>query len=326
MKPINIQNYKTTILVDVTAFYNEKGGMPIFLKIIKAFENLIKNSKVSKAIFCVDPTLTDSVSKNIENSKFVFLEGSIQDQVRRLAKKNSAFLLVCYGDTDKLVPLCKELKVKNAMFITENDISKYRDSNLLENYRFFPARIIEHLGHAFWWRITPKELIPENFLQHDILPDKSVSEFQFLNELALTLDEDATQILERNKVFRLLNDLHQEHIMSQILQIVSYLADWKEKNLTDIQKEEVFRVIVAIICDVHAQLTRSGDMIITPRMTELMIRFQKIHMIIQRDYFNNDQMGIINKLMEENRKLKGKVPRYFDHTQYNYDVPIITRK
>jgi hypothetical protein len=325
MDVYNIQKYKTTILFDVSNL-DENGGMLTFMKYVFAFENLMKKTKVSKAIICVDPTSPEISRKKIGNSKFIFLQKPIQDQIRLLAKKNSKSLLVCYGNIDKLVPLCKELKVKNAMFITENDISKYRDSKLLENFRFFPARILIHLGHVFWWRLTPMELIPEDLIQHANLPDKGLNEIETLSQVALTLNDNSTKILERNKILKVINDLHQEHIPSQLVQIACYLHDWKDGNLTDSQKEEVFQVIVAIFCDVNAQLNRLGAKINNPVMTDLMFKFQKIEIMLQLQYFNSEQMGIMQKVFEENRKLKGKVPRRFDYTQYNYDVPIITRK
>ena len=133
-------------------------------------------------------------------------------------------------------------------------------------------------------------------------------------------------MLERNQILKLLNDLHQEHIYSQLVQISCYLDDYKKGNLTDIQKEEVLLVIVAMYGDVDAQFIRSGDKINTQIMTELLVKFQGLKVLIQRGYFNSEQMGIIDKMEEENRKMLGKVPRRFDYTLYNYDVPIITRK
>ncbi len=327
MDVFKITNLKAAILFDGSSLVNGDNDSLIFFEYLFGLGTFMSNAKVSQAIICVPPTYTHQTPIGFDSSKFYFSEDTLENHMIALAKDRSIKLLVCFGNLEKLLSLCSELSFRNAIIITEDPIEHLRDSKIIHTYRILPARILRYLGKAFWWRVMPREFISYNWIQYSQVADKSINELELLAQVAISKSKPPVQFELRNRIIHLMNVLCKQQISNQMTQISCYCNDFRDQKLSNQQKTELFNIIVSLIGDLDAQFLRySVKEMNTPRILELLVKFQTLLGMVQITYFNDAQTKVMNQICDENRRHKGQVPLRFDFTKYDYTCPIITRK
>ncbi|MBD3352225.1 MAG: hypothetical protein GF364_12125 [Candidatus Lokiarchaeota archaeon] len=284
MDVYKLPNLKSAVLFDVGAM-DPKSNPIVFRRYVLGFENFIHNNNVKKAYIRM-PEHSNIKKTNFRMKLSYQPVSSILSEI--LGRKIK--LLVVFGHVEQILQITKDHKIKRKIIVTDDDLSRFNLKFIKDDTRIIPSRILYYLYDAFWWRVTPFEMIEERFLQVAKLPDKSLNEFSIMGQQALkciktNLPDEALEILTNE--MRLYPD--QLEIQLGLVgyyghELQTHSIDKDGKNFTDKAVETLLRM---------NSLFSSKSIINKQNEDYLSIIRQKMYLIMGMllPYFNEHQLS-----------------------------------
>ncbi len=227
MDVFKIPSMKAVVLFDLNGLAEKSAydGLQDISRYIQAFDNFMKVGKIVDSYIIV-PGKTEFQSP----TKFKSTNESLSELLPKLVKNSKFELLMVFAHFDQIYPLVENLKIKNVLIITNDDLKQIQTLKLPKNIRVLPGRDLYYLPTLFW-EITPFEFIAEFDQQARVLPDKTKHELGALCAIASLLCDTPEGFDNAVKILNLNLSLFPDHIMTKNLWVVESLTRFKKDLL-----------------------------------------------------------------------------------------------
>ncbi len=250
MDVFKIPSMKAVVLFDLNGLAEKRAdeGLQDITRYLQAFDNFMQVGKIVDSYILV-PGTTEFKSP----TKFTSTNESLSELLPKIVKNSKFELLIVFAHFDQIYPLVVDLKIKNVLIITNDDLNQIKTVELPKNIRVLPGRDLYYLPTLFWEQ-TPFEFIAEVDQQARGLPDKTKHELASLCAIASVSCDTPQGFDVAVNILNLNLRLFPQHIMTKNLWVVESLTRFKKDPLPQDQVAPFFDNTLGMLEEVKQTL------------------------------------------------------------------------